>query len=226
MMIGRRLISGGECDKITGMDSKELCLKAVEGLRRRRFDAEYCPDSASARERVMREVAAAESVGFGGSKTVGALGVADAAAAAGKRVLRHGDPSLTADEKMSVMRSQLTCDLFLLSANALTADGILVNIDGNGNRVAASIFGPRKVVFVVGRNKIVEGGVEAALARVHDVASPPNCARLSKNTPCARTGKCADCDSPDRICNVTVIMDRRPRTTETLVLVVDEDLGF
>ncbi len=201
-------------------------MKAVEGLRARGFAAEYCSDPATARELVMREVEKASSVGFGGSKTVGALGIADAAKAAGKRILRHGDPTLSPDEKMEVMKAELTCDLFLLSANALTADGLLVNIDGNGNRVAASIFGPKEVVFVVGRNKIVEGDVGAAIARVHAKASPPNCVRLDKKTPCALTGACADCDSPDRICNVTVIMDRRPRRTDIRVFVVDEDLGF
>ena len=124
------------------------------------------------------------------------------------------------------MRRELTCDLFLTSANALTADGRLVNIDGNGNRVAASIFGPRRVVFVVGRNKIVDGGIDVAIDRIKREACPPNCRRLNKKTPCATTGVCADCSSPDRICKVTVVMDRRPSQTDACVLLVDEDLGF
>ena len=101
-------------------------------------------------------------------------------------------------------------DLCLLSANALTADGRIVNIDGNGNRVAASVGGPKKVMYVIGRNKIVEGGIDDAIARIKRCACPPNCRRLGKQTPCALTGKCADCDSPDRICKVTVVFDRRP----------------
>jgi hypothetical protein len=101
-----------------------------------------------------------------------------------------------------------------------------VNIDGNGNRVAASIFGPKRVVFVVGHNKIVDGGIDAAIDRIKREACPPNCRRLNKKTPCAATGTCADCSSPDRICKVTVVMDRRPSQTDAYVLLVDEDLGY
>ena len=116
--------------------------------------------------------------------------------------------------------------MFLLSANAITEDGRIVNIDGNGNRVAASISGPKKVVYAIGRNKIVRGGIDAAIARIKEKACPPNCVRLGKRTPCAATGKCADCDSPDRICKVTAVFDRRPTGTPTAVYVVDADLGF
>ena len=112
------------------------------------------------------------------------------------------------------------------SANAITADSRIVNIDGRGNRVAASVSGPKKVVYVIGRNKIVEGGIDAAIARIKAKACPPNCVRLGKKTPCAATGKCADCDSPDRICKVTAIFDRRPTGTPTAVYVVDADLGY
>ena len=101
-----------------------------------------------------------------------------------------------------------------------------LDIDGRGNRVAASVSGPKKVVYVIGRNKIVEGGIDAAIARIKAKACPPNCVRLGKKTPCAVTGKCADCDSPDRICKVTVVMDRRPSQTDAYVLIVDEDLGY
>jgi hypothetical protein len=105
-------------------------------------------------------------------------------------------------------------------------DGILVNIDGNGNRVGAMIFGPKKVIVVVGRNKIVEGSVEDALARIKEMASPPNAMRLSKQTPCAVTGICSNCDSPQRICRVTTILDRKPTLTDIHVLVINEDMGL
>ena len=105
-------------------------------------------------------------------------------------------------------------------------DGRLVNIYGNGNRVAASINGPRRVCYVVGRNKIVAGGVDDAIARIKRCACPPNCRRLGKKTPCAATGVCADCDSPDRICKVTVVFDRKPTGVACEVVLVDEDLGY
>ena len=195
-------------------------------LGRRGYETLVCATAAEAREAIRREMEKARSVGFGGSETIKALGIPELAREMGKTILRHGDPALSADEKMAVMRAELTCDLFLLSANAMTEDGVIVNIDGNGNRVAASIFGPGRVVFAVGRNKIVEGGVAEALARAKRDACPPNCRRLNKRTPCAATGVCADCDSPDRICKVTTIFDRRPSRTDTLVILVDESLGF
>ena len=195
-------------------------------LRRRGFAAECFATGAAAAARVSELAADAKSVGFGGSMTLAALGLAETLAAAGKEIWRHGDPKWRPEEKMDVMRRELTCDLFLTSANALTADGRLVNIDGNGNRVAASIFGPKRVVFVVGRNKIVDGGIDAAIDRIKREACPPNCRRLNKKTPCAAAGVCADCSSPDRICSVTVVMDRRPSRTDVQVLLVDENLGY
>ncbi len=182
----------------------------VEALRRRGFEAEFAADAAEAAEMVMKEAEGARSVGWGGSETLKEIGVRDRLAASGREIRDH----------------QLEMDLFLLSANALTADGRIVNIDGNGNRVAASIAGPKRVVYVVGRNKVVEGGIDGAIARVKRWACPPNCRRLGKRTPCAATGVCADCDSPDRICKVTAVFDRRPTGMPTKVIVVDADLGY
>ena len=184
--------------------SEELCKKAVEGLKKRGFESVFVKTAAEAAEIVMKEAESAESVGWGGSESVKALGVRERLAEAGKEIR----------------------DLFLLSANALTADGRIVNIDGRGNRVAASIAGPKRVVYVIGRNKIVEGGIDEAIARIKREACPPNCRRLGKKTPCAATGKCADCDSPDRICKVTAIFDRKPTGVSALAIVVDEDLGY
>ena len=184
--------------------------KTVEALRRRGFEAMEVATKEEAAAVVMKEAESAASVGWGGSESVKALGVREALAAAGKEIRDH----------------QTEMDLFLLSANAMTEDGVIVNIDGRGNRVAASIYGPKRVVYVVGRNKIVAGGVLEAIARAKRMASPPNCVRLGKKTPCAEKGLCADCDSPDRICRVTAIFDRCPSRTSTLVVVVDEDLGY
>ena len=188
----------------------ELCFQAVEGLKKRGFEAEFVKTGAEAAEIVMKEAGTAQSVGWGGSETVKALGLREKLIAAGKEVRDH----------------QLVMDLFLLSANALTADGRIVNIDGNGNRVAASISGPKRVIYLIGRNKIVDGGVDAAIARIKKFACPPNCRRLGKKTPCALTGVCGDCDSPDRICKVTAIFDRRPTGISAKVIVIDEDLGY
>lgn len=184
--------------------------RTVEALKRRGYEAVAVATRQEALERVLAEAVPAQSVGWGGSETLKEIGARDALLASGKEIRDH----------------QTVMDLFLLSANAVTSDGVIVNIDGNGNRVAASISGPKRVVYVVGRNKIVDGDVMAAIARVKREACPPNCRRLGKRTPCAATGVCADCDSPDRICKVTAVFDRAPTGTPTLVVLVDENLGY
>ena len=204
----------------------EKLQRTAEALRKRGFETAVCATGAEAAALVMERAKNANTVGFGGSVTIKDIGLVGMCSAAGKKLLMHGNPALATADKVAVMKAELTCDLFLLSANALTEDGRIVNIDGNGNRVAASIYGPGQVVFVVGRNKIVSGGIDAAVERIKRCACPPNCRRLGKRTPCAATGKCADCDSPDRICMVTVTMERKPRSTPVLVILVDEDLGY
>lgn len=182
----------------------------VEALKKRGFEAVAVSTGEEALALVMEEVSAAASVGWGGSETLKEIGVREALAAAGAKIVeRHCD-----------------ADLFLLSANALTADGRIVNIDGRGNRVAASIGGPRRVVYVIGRNKIVDGGIDAAVERIKREACGPNCRRLGKNTPCAATGECADCDSPDRICKVTAVFDRKPTGISAKVILVDGRFGY
>lgn len=198
----------------------------IEALRKRGFAAEACANKTEALAKLRELIKDAQTIGFGGSVTLKELGAAEALAADGKQILRHGDPSLTPEQKKEVMRQQQICDAFLLSANALTRDGRIVNIDGNGNRVAASIYGPQQVIFVVGRNKIVDGGIDAALERIHHESCGKNCRRLNKKTPCAIDDVCRDCDSPDRICKVTVIMDRKPTTTPMTILLVNEPLGY
>ena len=188
----------------------DLILRTIEGLKRRGFEAEGVATKAEALKLVMAEAGTAQSVGWGGSESVKEIGARDAIVATGKEIRDH----------------QTVMDLFLLSANAITSDGVIVNIDGTGNRIAASIFGPKRVVYVIGRNKIVNGGVLEAIARAKRCACPPNCRRLGKKTPCAEFGVCADCDSPDRICKVTAIFDRAPTHTPTKVILVDEDLGY
>ena len=184
--------------------------KTVAALKRRGYEAVAVATKAEALAEVLKEAETAQSVGWGGSESVKEIGARDALMASGKEIRDH----------------QLQMDLFLLSANAMTEDGVIVNIDGTGNRVAASIYGPKRVVYVIGRNKLVAGGVWEAVNRAKRCACGPNCRRLGKRTPCAETNLCADCDSPDRICKVTAIFDRCPSRTSTKVILVDETLGY
>ena len=215
-----------QTDDLVRWSYEQKCEKAVEALRQNGFTAVYCKSSQEAHDYIMREAADAQTVGFGGSRTIVDLGVQEKLEEEGREILNHSVPGLTPEEKMAIMRRQLTCDLFLASANAITLAGSLVNIDGNGNRVAALTFGPKKVIVVAGRNKLVDGDTAAAIQRVKNWASPPNARRLNCNTPCAKTGFCSNCSSPERICRITTVIDRKPRVMDFRVVIVNEDLGL
>ncbi|MDD2582536.1 MAG: lactate utilization protein [Desulfuromonadaceae bacterium] len=205
---------------------EQKCLRAVASLDRNGFTAHFCATPQEASDYIVSEGGNAATVGFGGSMSIAGLEVEQRLRKQGKEILNHGNPALSGDEKLEIMRRELTCDLFLSGCNALTLNGELVNIDGVGNRVASMLFGPRKVIVVAGRNKLVDGTVQDAVNRVKNWATPPNARRLGYNTPCASTGFCSNCNSPQRICRATTIIDRKPRLTDLHVLVVNTDLGF
>ena len=212
--------------ELVNWTSEKKCRKAVDALAARGFTALYCANAQEAADYILKHATDAKSVGFGGSLSVADFKLTSTLAALGKEILNHGFPDQTPEQKMDIMRRQLTCDLFLTGTNAITLDGRLVNIDGNGNRVASMMFGPKKVIVVAGRNKIVDGDAQAAIRRIKEKASPPNAMRLDKQTPCAVTGICTDCNAPQRICRIITILDRRPSFTDLHVLVVNEDMGL
>jgi L-lactate utilization protein LutB len=198
---------------------------ACEALRRNGFDARFARSGAEALEMVASFVEPGMKVGFGGSMTLRAIGAPERVKAMGAELLDHNVPGLSPERKLEVLRAQLTCDLFLSGSNAITLEGDIVNVDGNGNRVAALTFGPRKTVVVAGANKIVRD-LDEALARIETDASPMNNKRLDKPNPCARTGTCEDCRGESRICRVYQILRRRPFLSDFSVILVGEALGF
>lgn len=212
--------------EVNNWTHEKRCRAAVATLIERDFTAVYCESAAEAREYIIREAASAKTVGIGGSFSLSDLKVLGVLEEQGKEILNHGAPDLSDEERRVVMERQQTCDLFISGTNALTLDGLLVNIDGNGNRVAAMIYGPKKVIVLAGRNKLVSGGLDEAFYRIKEMSAPANAMRLDRDTPCAETGFCEDCDSPERICRVTTFMERRPRITDFHVLVVNEDMGL
>ena len=216
----------GKTEELVSWSHEQKCRRAVAALEKNEFTAHYCPTPQDAADYIITAAADAATVGFGGSMSIVSLGVESLLQEMGKEILNHGSPAFSREEKIEIMRRQLTCDLFLSGCNALTLNGELVNIDATGNRVAAMFFGPRKVIVVAGRNKLVDGTPQDAIARIKTWATPPNSKRLSFKTPCASTGFCSDCSSPDRLCRVTTIIDRKPRITDIHVLVVNSDLGF
>ncbi len=216
----------GMTEELISWTHEQKCRKAVESLEKNGFTARFCATAQDAGEYILTEAADAVTVGFGGSMSVVGLGVEQLLHEQGKEILNHSAPGLSREERIAVMRRQLTCDLFLSGCNALTLNGELVNIDATGNRVGAMLFGPHKVIVVAGRNKLVDGTVQNAIERVKAWATPPNAKRLNFKTPCSSTGFCSNCNSPERLCRVTTIIDRKPRMTDLHVLVVNTELGF
>jgi L-lactate utilization protein LutB len=202
------------------MDAIKDLIKALE---RNNMKAYFVKNRDSARKMVMSMIGKDEVVGAGGSITLDECGIRDELR---KKSYKFLDWFETQSDfkRVSLLRKTLTCDVFLSSTNAITRDGKLVNVDGRGNRVSAMIFGPRRVIIVAGRNKITKN-VDEAIHRINTVAAPKNCVRLKKKTPCAKTGKCVDCESPDRICSSMVILERQ-RGERIHVIIVDEELGF
>ncbi|NLN45775.1 MAG: LUD domain-containing protein [Clostridiaceae bacterium] len=162
------------------------------------------------------------SVGIGGSWTIHTLGLYEQLCEQGNTVSWHWRDT---DPEAARRRASVS-EVYLASSNAVTLDGKLVNIDGTGNRVAAFCWGPEEVVLIAGRNKIARD-TEDAIRRVHEEACGKNARRLGLKTPCATLDRCTDCDTPDRMCRVVQILERKPGGVRGLqVFLVDEDLGF
>ncbi|NLB17390.1 MAG: lactate utilization protein [Syntrophomonadaceae bacterium] len=204
---------------------EQRCRKTVKSLQHNGFEAVYCVNKEEAYKDIIGEARNADSIGLGGSMTLEELQLMPELTAMGKELLRRDLPGLTPHEQEAMRHRQLACDLFLTSTNAVTLAGQLVNVDGIGNRVGAMTFGPKKVLVVVGRNKIAED-LHAALKRIKAIAAPANARRLNKNLPCAIAGFCSDCNSPERICRATVILDHMPSRSNIKIIMVNEEMGY
>ena len=195
----------------------------AEAMKTRGFDAYYVSTAEEAREKALELIPENSVVSWGGSMTIDETGLKEAVISRGYKVINRDDVE-SLEEKMELMRQALTCDVFLMSANAISEDGQLVNIDGTGNRVAALCFGPKEVIVIAGMNK-VEGSLEEAYSRARKFAAPVNAQRFDFETPCSKTGICADCLSPQCICSQLVVT-RRTIGGRIKVILVGEDLGF
>lgn len=204
---------------------KTLAATVIKNLKKRQIEGYYFPTAQEAVEKAMSLLANHATVGFGGSVTLTETGMLDALRACPTIQLLDRDAADTMEEKVKILHQCLSADTYFMSTNALTIDGELVNIDGNGNRVAALIYGPNEVIILAGMNKIVPS-VEEAIHRIRNTATPPNCIRLSKQTPCTVTGACSDCLSADCICNQIVITRRSGFPGRIKVLLIGERLGF
>ncbi len=204
--------------------NENLAKTMIKNMEKRRMEGYYCPRKEDAVKKVLELIPEGASIGWGGSVTLDETGVMDA--------LKQGNYNMidrtagkTPEETKAIYAQIFGSDYFLMSTNAITIDGELVNIDGRANRVSFLCYGPENVIIVAGMNKVVHN-VEAGIARTHNVAAPPNTVRLNRNTPCAKTGKCGDCMSPDCICN-QIVVTRRSRDKDRIhVILVNDNLGF
>ncbi len=199
----------------------------IENLKKRNISALYCQTSKDAIEQVCKLVPAKATVALGGSVSVIQSGLLDVLRTMNIKLLDRYREGITNDEIEEILRQGVSADVLVTSSSAVTADGKLVNEDGRGNRVAGMIFGPKKVILMIGMNKVVPT-VDDALTRIKNVAAPLNCIRLGADTPCARTGFCddANCHAPQRICSQIVIIESNRVKDRITVVLVGEELGY
>ena len=197
--------------------------KVVDALNLKRFHAQYVSTKEEAVSAILSLINKKDTIGMGGSVTLEELKIKEELEKRGNMIFNH--QGLAPEKAKMVRRQELTADVFIASSNAVTLEGEILNVDGVGNRVASLMFGPERQIVVMGCNKIVKD-LEAARQRVGMVAAPMNADRLNKNTPCAKTGYCVDCKSPERICAMTAIWHTAPMGSDFYVIMVGESLGF
>lgn len=204
---------------------KTLGNTMIKNFQRRNIEAFYCETSAEAVALAMELMKDGGTVGMGGTETVKEMGLLKAVKEAKHLEFIDRDVATTQEEKKEIFFKTMQSNYFLMSSNAITIDGELVNIDGNGNRVACLIHGPEHVIVLAGMNKIVET-VESGIERIGTYAAPPNAARLARKTPCAVLGHCSDCQSDDCMCCQIVVTRRSFHKGRIKVILIGEELGF
>ena len=211
------------------MTPKQLAFQSaaesiIKNLEKRNMEGYFFETGAECVKAITDLIEEDSQISWGGSESIKECGLLDA--------LKKGNYTLidrltakSPEESRELYVKAVLSDYYLMSTNAITMDGELINIDGNGNRVACLIHGPKHIIIVAGMNKVVSD-VEAGYARVRDIATPANTKRLNKNTPCFHTGRCGDCLSPEGICNQVVITRRSGHPGRIKVFLVAEDLGY
>jgi len=206
--------------------NEKVAEKIIKNLEKRRMAGSYSASAAKAKDEVLEMIPQGATVFRCGSMTAGGMGLWEAIAALpGVSLIDPYQPDLSREEGLELRRQGLTADVMVAGTNAITLDGRLVNLDGMGNRVAAMAFGPRKVILVVGMNKVAPD-LESAIARVKHHAAPINNIRYGLNNPCVETGLCSDCRSPQRICNMWSTIEGHMIKDRIHVKLIGENLGY
>ncbi len=202
----------------------KACDGIIANLKKRNMEGYFYEDSASCVRAILDMIPDGSSISWGGSASVQESGMMDALKN-GSYELIHRSLAKTPEEQREIYGRTVMSDYYFMSTNAITYEGELVNIDGNGNRVACLIHGPRHVIIIAGMNKVATT-LEGAFERARTMACPPNAVRLDKKTPCAATGKCGNCLSPDCFCNQIVVTRRSGHTGRIKFFWWPEDLGI
>ena len=201
-----------------------MAQKLIKNLKRRHYDAYYCQQASDILNKVRELIPERSSVSWGGSMSIRDTGVTQMLKEGNYQVFDRDDVT-TAEDKLRIYRKAFECDYYLASVNAMSEDGLLVNIDGNGNRVAAITWGPTHVILVVGLNKVCQD-LDAAVKRARSEAAPVNMARFGLNTPCQTDGTCHNCLSADSICNYVSIQRMSHPAGRHIVILTDENVGY
>ena len=204
--------------------NQNLANTIIKNMAKKNMEGYYCATSAEAVEKALSLMPEGASVTWGGSMTLTECGLMDALKTANYELIDR-DTAKTPEDSRLMYAKQVMADYYLMSSNAITIDGELVNIDGRANRVSCLCWGPQNVIIIAGMNKVCSD-VESAVQRVRNFAAPPNCVRLNRNTPCTHTGKCGDCYSPDCICSQVLITRRSSTPNRIKVILVGEELGY
>lgn len=198
----------------------------IANLEKRRMEGSYAASAEEAKRKVVAMISEGSTVYRCGSMTVADIGLWDEIRKIpGVKLIDPYVKGISREESLKLRCDGMAADFMVASTNAITLDGKLVNLDGMGNRVAALAFGPKKVILVVGMNKVVPD-LESAISRVKHLAAPPNAIRLNMETPCVKTGLCSDCRSPQRICNVWSIIEGQLVKGRIHVILVGQHLGY
>ncbi len=204
--------------------NQNLANTIIKNMAKKNLEGYYCATSAEAVEKALSLMPEGSSVTWGGSMTLTECGVMDALQGKGYELIDR-DEAKTPEEARVMYGRQVMADYYLMSTNAITIDGELVNIDGRANRVSCLCWGPQNVIIIAGMNKVANS-IEDAVKRVRNFAAPANTVRLNKNTPCSQTGRCGDCYSPECICSQVVITRRSSTPNRIKVILVGEELGY
>ncbi|MEJ6951896.1 lactate utilization protein [Natronospora cellulosivora (SeqCode)] len=196
----------------------------IKNFKKRNIEGFYCSSSDEAAEKVMELIEEGSTVSWGGSMTMGEIGLFEKLKDANLELLDRSTAE-TPEETAEIYFKAFNCDYYLMSSNAITQDGKLVNIDGNSNRVAALCFGPKNIIIVAGMNKVVKDE-ESAMKRVRNLAAPMNAIRLEQQTPCSKTGHCHDCLVEDCICCQVLVTRKSRHDNRIKVILIGEELGF